>query len=68
MMKCISSFYFYKKVYLNFEHNNKNADNWIPLCFIVVVEHVIVMNVLYLNSMINHCLRKTIVSEDVVSS
>jgi len=44
----------------------KKVDEWITLCCTVVVEHVL-MNELYLNSMINHCVRKTIMSRDVVS-
>lgn len=47
----------------------KQADKWVgvPQCYTVVVEHAIVMFVLDLNSLISHCVRKMILSEDGVS-
>jgi len=33
-------------------YKNKKVDKWVPLCCIVAVEYVIVMDVLYLNSKI----------------
>jgi len=44
----------------------KKVDKWVPLCCTVVVEHVIVIDVLYLNTIINHCIRKMVLSGDVV--
>jgi len=34
------------------QHNYKNMDKWVPLCCTVVIDHVIVMDVLYLTLMI----------------
>jgi len=41
--------------------NLKKMDKWVPLCC-TVIDYVIVMNVLYLNSIINHCIQKMILS------
>jgi len=63
----------------NLEHLKKNSTRvivtstkekmykWVSLCCTVVVKHVI-MDVLYLNSMINHSLQKIILSKGVLSS
>jgi len=42
----------------------------VPLCYsyTVVFEHINVMDVLWMNSMINHCIRKMILSGYVVAS
>jgi len=50
-------------IILRNNNNNKKVDKWVSLCCSVVIKHVIVMDVLYLNSMINNCIRKT--SDDV---
>jgi len=41
-------------------HNKKGGQVGTLLCCTVVVEHVIVTEVLYMNSIIKHCIRKTI--------
>jgi len=43
-------------IYVHYTHILQNVHKWVPLCCTVVVEHIfIVVDVLYLNSMINHC-------------
>ena len=46
---------------------SKKVDKWVALCCSVVVNHAVVIDMLYLNSMINNCIRKTILKGDVVS-
>jgi len=48
--------------------NLKKVDKWVLLSCTVVVEYVIVMDVLDLNSMINHCIQKIILNEEGMSA